>query len=215
MNERTLEQRLYTGILTVICLFAVITQFVLHYRTSTVPPGETIIRYFTFFTILTNGFIAFHLVALTLFPNSRLGERLTRQSITASLAVHITVVALVYNTVLRFTWEPIGLQKVVDELLHLIIPILFVSYWIAFVPKTHLRWRSFWPWLIYPLGYVIIVLLRGRSSGYYPYPFLDVKKHGLNDVLLNSAYMTALFLVVSLIYIGLARTLGRRKRKNS
>ena len=103
------------------------------------------------------------------------------------------------------------MQRVVDELLHLVIPVLFFIYWFLFAPKHQLKWNSFWPWLIFPLIYSVFILVRGSFSGFYPYPFMDVDKLGLASVLLNSVAVTAAFFAVSLILIALGKwqTKGR------
>ena len=53
------------------------------------------------------------------------------------------------------------------------MPLGFVGYWLIFVPKAKLRWRVVLGWLVYPLAYMIFVLVRGSLVGRYPYPFLD------------------------------------------
>jgi hypothetical protein len=46
-------------------------------------------------------------------------------------------------------------------------------------------------------------LLHGAFSGFYPYPFLDVAKHGYGAVLVNMLAMGAGFYVVTLVLTGL------------
>src|SRR5689334_22089207 len=103
------------------------------------------------------------------------------------------------------------MQLVVDELLHSVIPILFFIYWFLLVPKQQLQWRSFWSWLIFPLVYLAFILARGSFSGFYPYPFIQVNKLGFSRVLFNAAGITVIFLVISLILIGIAKWLIKSK----
>jgi hypothetical protein len=119
-------------------------------------------------------------------------------------------VSAVYNLILRFLWHPEGLQKIVDELLHSVIPILFLIYWFVFVLKDQLKWNSFWPWLLYPLVYVIYVFIRGSLSGFYPYPFLNVTQIGFAKALINSTSLTMVFVVVSLLFIALGKWQSKR-----
>jgi len=51
-----------------------------------------------------------------------------------AITVYITIVGLVYNVILRFLWKPEGLQFIVDELLHTVIPLLLLV--IAFLIIT-------------------------------------------------------------------------------
>ena len=93
----------------------------------------------------------------------------------------------------------------VDELLHSIIPVLFIIYWIVFKAKSKLRFASAFPWLLYPLVYVIYILIRGSFSGFFPYPFVDVGKLGYPKVFINCFYLFLAFLMVSLLVIFIGR----------
>jgi hypothetical protein len=111
--------------------------------------------------------------------------------------------------ILRFLWAPTGLQKVVDELLHSVIPILVLLYWILFVPKKELEFKNIFPWLIFPLGYLIYTLIRGAFFNFYPYPFVDVILLGYNTVLLNSFCMLLAFLFFGTLFIGIGKFKSR------
>ena len=149
-------------------------------RIATVP--ETIIRFFSFYTILTNILVACSFSFLWLKPNSRAGKFFSREKVVTAITLYITVVGATYNIILRQLWSPQGLQLIVDELLHSVIPVLFIVYWLICVPKGELEWKNVLSWLIYPLVYLICILFRGALSGFYPYPFLDVGKLGYTKV---------------------------------
>lgn len=195
---------LYTKLLSIVAWFALIVQFYLHMSSGRASTGELLIRFFSYFTILTNLLVALCCTYVSWYPNTGMGKHFSSRFTQAAIAVYIAVVGLVYNTILRFIWEPQGLQRLVDELLHLIIPILFVVYWWVFVPKNF-SWRDFFPWLIYPLAYLIVVLIRGTFSGFYPYPFVDVSQLGYSTVLVNCIGITLLFVFFSLLFIAIGK----------
>ncbi len=101
------------------------------------------------------------------------------------------------------------MQRLVDELLHLIIPILFIIYWLVWAPKQDLKWNCFWPWLIYPLVYVVYSLIRGSMFDFYPYPFLNLSTIGFVHVFLNSLGLTLVFLLFSLLIIGIGKLMTK------
>jgi hypothetical protein len=109
---------------------------------------------------------------------SRWGGFFSKPTVITAITLYITVVGATYNLILRSLWKPEGLQQIVDELLHVVVPLLFIFYWLFFAPKMSLRWKDVLPWLLYPLIYVILILFRGGLSGYYPYPFIDVNLLG-------------------------------------
>ena len=68
-------------------------------RNATVP--ETIIRFFSFYTILTNILVACYFSFLWLKSNSRLGKFFSRENVTGAITPYITVVGITYNLILR------------------------------------------------------------------------------------------------------------------
>ncbi len=118
--------------------FALIFQFYLIQHNRTASVCETVIRYFTFYTILTNLLVAVCFTAEVVHKNKR-QSFFTKPSTLAATVVYIGVVGLVYNVILRYAWHPAGLQRVVDEVLHLIIPIYFIFYWLILLPKVKLK----------------------------------------------------------------------------
>ncbi|HUZ64880.1 MAG TPA: Pr6Pr family membrane protein [Acetobacteraceae bacterium] len=173
--------------------------------------ADGVVTTFSYFTVLTNLLVA--VVATACLLRRRSDNILTRPGILTAAAVYIAVVGLVYSLVLRALWQPAGLQRVLDMAEHDAMPVLFVTYWLAFVPKGGLRWKEPAAWLIYPVLYGAWALLRGALTGRYPYPFLDVRALGYSRTLANLAMLVALFLAVGLIFVALDRAIGRARRR--
>jgi hypothetical protein len=170
-------------------------------------------RFFLFFTVLSNLLVAISLTATVLMPGSRMGRFFSGASPKAAIAVYIFIVGLVYNLVLRQTWQPEGWQRVADELLHVAVPVLYIIYWLFIVPKGKLDWKDSLPWLFFPAIYVVYALARGIVEGFYAYPFLDIKVHGAGKVALNCAGLFVVFLVTGLLVIAVDKKM--RTVKNS
>jgi hypothetical protein len=115
---------------------------------------------------------------------------------------------------LRHIWNPQGWQKIADVLLHDLIPLLYVAYWVVFVAKRSLRWKDALWWLIYPAAYFAYTLLRGVTTRWYPYPFLDVQVLGYARVSINAVLLLAAFLVAGLILIAIGRWVGSKQSLN-
>jgi hypothetical protein len=191
--------------------FALITQLYLTIVNNQIPAIESIIRYFSYFTVQTNIMAVLCFTFLLLNFNQKEEAFYSKPKILAAIAVYITIVGIVYNLILRFTWQPKGLQLVVDELLHVFIPFLFLLYWLIFAPKKTLKWANAFEWLMYPFAYLVLILLRGSISDFYPYPFIDVNTIGYNKVILNSFYLLIVFLVLSLIFIWIGKLITNKK----
>jgi hypothetical protein len=167
-------------------------------------PGA-VFTYFSFFTIDTNLLTALSLSLVLLLPNSRAGDFLRRGNVSAAIAVYIAMVGGVYSLLLRHIWDPEGLQKLADILLHDAVPLLYVGTWLLLMPKLRLPWKAAISWLAYPLVYAAYVLVRGAITGRYPYPFIDVAKLGYARSLAHFAALLCVFLVAGLVVIAVSR----------
>jgi hypothetical protein len=164
-----------------------------------------IMTYFSFFTLLTNLLVALVLTVSLLAAHSRWGRFYTRPAVGTGTALYIAMVGAVYFFLLRNLWQPEGLSKVTDILLHDVVPVLYVIFWIFFVPKSGLRWKDPLAWAIYPIIYLAWILARGAASGRYPYPFVDVGQLGYPLVVRNSAVLLAIFLASAFAVVAVAR----------
>ncbi|GAA5225248.1 Pr6Pr family membrane protein [Membranihabitans marinus] len=179
-----------------IAWFAILAQFVVMVQNRQAEMLETILRFFGFFTIQTNILVAlFFTVSAFNITRPPFKVLLTKGSITA-LTAFILIVGSVYQIVLRSIWEPTGLQYVVDELLHTVIPLYMLGYWIFNVEKQDLPLKKVLNWLLYPLIYLVFVIARGSLSGFYPYPFLNIDEIGFEKALGNIAIIFVLALVL-------------------
>jgi hypothetical protein len=201
--------RIYAFIGAAITWFALIAQFYLHIKNSPVLAGEAILRFFGYFTIDTNILVALSLTFIALNNNSRLGKFFTKASTITAITVYIIIVGTTYNIVLRSTWDPQGLQKLVDELLHSVIPVLNVIFWMILVPAEGLKWKNAFPWLIYPFAYMIYAVIFGAITKFYPYPFVDVNELGYNKALLNTGVILLIIFLLSLALIGVGKVTKR------
>ena len=189
---------------------ALILQFYLIIVNRQTTVFTTIIRYFSYFTILTNILAALCFTVRLFQKRDRQKHFLLKPSTLAAVTVYITVVGLVYNIILRPLWSPTGLQQVVDEMLHSLNPLLFLVYWLLFVSKKDVQWKQVFPWLIYPLVYLVYTFMHGALSGFYPYPFVDVNSNGYGKTLINCAVLCGVFLFFSVLFVGIAK-LGNRR----
>ncbi|MBP4142040.1 Pr6Pr family membrane protein [Flavobacterium sp. P4023] len=186
--------------------FAIITQFFLMLQNRQTDIPEMIIRFFSFFTILTNILVALYFTSSAFKLKSIPFKWFSSKGTLTSITAFILIVGLVYQIVLRQVWQPKGLQRIVDELLHTIIPLYVLIYWFYNVNKNNLYLKSILNWLLYPVFFLLFVLIRGNFSGYYPYPFVNVSEIGYEKTLINSSIILfiALTLLIILFLIGKA-----------
>ena len=205
MNTKPAGVQIFSANGAVMAWAAVILQLYLIIVNRTVSIPETLLRFFTFFTILSNILVAVCFTVLALKPRIEGSDFFSGAGVLSAVTVYITIVGTVYQFVLRQIWDPQGLQKIVDELLHTVIPAYFILFWFLFARKFTLQWNQILPWLIFPLCYLIIILFRGALAGYYPYPFVNVTKLGYAKVFLNCGMVLIAFLFFSALLVAVAR----------
>lgn len=195
--------------------FALITQFWLMMQNRQTGVPEMVVRLFSYFSILTNLIVAISFTALLTGKPSRAFAFFSRAHVSSAICAYILFVGISYQVLLRHIWQPTGMQWVVDEMLHTVIPLFVLLYWWIHAPKSGLTIRHLTSWLIYPLVYFICILLRGSLSGFYPYYFVDVSVLGYREALINSAVMLLAFMGLSLLLIRLAGMIHKRTERNA
>ena len=153
---------------------------------------HTAFKLTTFFTINSNALLL--ICYFQLIRNNT--EFWNRANTTTALLTYISFVCIVYHVMLQDTWNPQGLQFWVSELFHWINPLIYFIFWLIFVNKEDLVYRQIAGWLIFPTIYFIWVLCIGAFGLGYPYPFLNVDKFGLFNVIMNGFVL--LFVLTSI-----------------
>ncbi|WP_415061095.1 Pr6Pr family membrane protein [Flavobacterium sp.] len=177
--------------------FTLIAQYIIFVKNSETNVLVTNLKFFTYFTILSNLMVTLFYSFCLFYKKSQLISYTTQ----ITIVIYITIVAIVYNCILRFIWNPNGLSKILDELLHVINPVLFIIIWFKNNNRYQIPYRYIFKILIFPLFYLSLVLILGFFIKHYPYPFLDVNTIGYEVVLLNSVGVTILFVLTSIVFI--------------
>ncbi len=179
-------------------------------RSTGAPVATAIVNYFSYFTITTNLLLAM-VLTLALQPEaSALHRFCARPTVQSAIAVFIAIVGIVYSIALRHVWDPEGLQKIADVVLHDAAPVLYVLYWLLFVRKDELQFRDVPAWLAYPAIYTVYSMIRGALTGRYPYHFLDAAVLGYPRTALNIVVLIAAFLGVSCLAVAIGRWMPRK-----
>lgn len=190
------------AIIMVLEWFALPAQFYLLIHSNAFTWAEAVVRFFSFFTVLTNTMVV---VCCTIFF---LGKRtwayqfFSRYTTLTAITVYILIVGMVYNILLRPLQHLQGLHRVTTEIFHTAVPILFLLYWLFFTAKHYIPWKKLLPWLVYPLTYVVYTLLHGWYTNFYPYPFIDITKLGFARAMTNGLYVLLSFVIVAVILVG-------------
>jgi hypothetical protein len=167
------------------------------------------LKFFSFFTILTNVLAAATLLVPVIVPQSSAGKFLARPSVRTAVTGYIIMVGVVYYLLLRDVSQRQGWPLFFEQMLHYVTPPLFVLDWLLFVPKHNLNWRVGVSAMGFPLAYLVWTLAHGAVSGWYPYPFVDVAELGYPHALANIAGLVLVFLGLEVTLVGMGHALER------
>lgn len=171
-------------------------------------PWQATLRYFSFFTILSNLLVA--LAATSALRSARRADVFADAVVLGGVASCIALTGLVYFFVLSSTWAPTGAQWLVDKALHYVTPVAYLGWWALAAEHGRLRWSDPTRWLLFPGVFLLWSLLHGAWSGWYPYPFLEVGALGYAAVLRNGVVVGVLFGALGLLVVAVDRALARR-----
>ncbi|MEO5664333.1 MAG: Pr6Pr family membrane protein [Nocardioides sp.] len=184
-----------------VATFALVLQLVLVWQGHLIldevkPPslGERLVRFFGYFTILSNALVAYSAWTIAL---GRDRDTLWWRLLRLDGLIGITVTFVVVQVLLKGTYELDGADLLADNLLHVVVPALAVIGWLVFGPRHRVRRSDLLPALAFPVAWLVYTLIRGEIVDWYPYPFLDAGKHGYGQV-------AATCLAIAVLFIGLA-----------
>lgn len=173
---RFILAKLY-GLLRLLTATAIVYAVSVQFHTSVLRHDADPVNFFSYFTILSNIFIAviFLVSATGLFRDKKPGLALECSRGAATL--YMTTTGIIYAMLL--SQYDLGLTLPwVNFVLHQFVPVLAILDWMIAPPERRLSFRIWWSWLSFPLLYVIYTLIRGPIAHWYPYPFLDPNEPG-------------------------------------
>ncbi|GHH46727.1 Pr6Pr family membrane protein [Lentzea cavernae] len=139
--------------------------------------------HFSYFTVLSNVFAA--VVALLGVFNP------VSAQIRGAAVLYMGTTGIVYWLLLRGI--DVQTPAYANWVLHTVVPILVVAEWLLAPERT----RRAWVWLSFPLAYLTYTLVRGPIVDWYPYPFMDPRRNGYGEVLLNCLVVAVVFVLLA------------------
>lgn len=182
---------------------------------ETDPPttAEALGRFVLYFTIQSNVLVA--VTSLQLARDPRRDGRGWRVARTAAV-VGITITGVVHFVLLRPLLDLDGADAVADVLLHQVVPVLAVLAWLVLGPRPRTGLREVGLALLWPVGWLAVILVVRSLTGWVPYPFLDpAEQGGWGGVAVACLGVTLLFALVSGAAYGVDRTVRRPARSTA
>jgi hypothetical protein len=202
--DRRLALAAFRAVTAIVVIAAITYQVFLNIDSGLFRP----LRFFAFFTILSNTFGA--VLWLWLAVTWR-RQRTRRVDLLRGAATLYLVVTFVVVVILLSGAELQVADPRVDFVVHKLFPVLVVVDWLLDPPETDLRMTDVILWLIFPLAWIGLTLIRGAVDGWYPYPFLDPDSGGYRSVGYHVIAILAGFVVIAGLIVALGDW-GRDRR---
>ncbi|MEO7122498.1 MAG: Pr6Pr family membrane protein [Lacisediminihabitans sp.] len=160
-------------------------------------------NFFGFFTVQSNIFTAIVLLAVGVVGISHRKRSAGLNLAFAAATTYIVVVGMVYNTLLVGQAGGIDVPWA-NTVLHVIVPIYVAVDWLLFGDRRQIPFTRVWIILIYPVVWLLVVLLRGATDGWVPYPFL-APATGYGSVAVYCVIIAAVIAAVGLLVLWYSR----------
>jgi hypothetical protein len=145
-------------------------------------------NFWSFFTIQSNVLGVVALGALALTPVER--RTRTFDALRGAAVLYLTITGIVFAVLLSGQQETLQTTSPwVNFVLHQAMPVVLVADLLIEPPRHRLPLGIALAWLAYPLLWFGYTLVRGSIVDWYPYPFVDVDRHGYDGVALNAVVL--------------------------
>lgn len=156
-------------------------------------PGFSFVNFFSFFTILSNLFVAVMFISSVWI--GRRGRLIS--ALRGAATLYMVITGIVYAVLLAPLTADGGLTLPwVNTVLHQIMPVVALLDWLLVPPAQKIKRNMVISWLAFPLAYLAYSLVRGHFVGWYPYPFLNPDGQGYLVVAVYCAGVAISFIAV-------------------
>lgn len=132
-----------------------------------------------------------------------------------SLAVALIVVGVVYHALLAdvandvrdgdYVWPVLP-----NEIIHTYAPILAAIEYLISIKAFRIRLRAFFWVAVFPLTWLVLSIIRGTATNWWPYWFINPNgEAGLGGMLTYIAAITVFFLVLGVSVLGIKQLLRK------
>lgn len=204
--------RVIRGVIALTALAAVLLQYTTFIGGTSDGLAIATLRYFSYFTIMTNCLVAAGWGAAGVLPQTALGQFFQKDSIRTAVTGYIVLVGVIYHVLLASIHNPQGLDWYANHLLHTVVPLAVFLEWLFFSGERSTRFTQVIAWQVYPVVYTAYTLIKGSITGFYPYPFLDVNALGYDGVAVQLVGLILTFVVTGIVFVAIGKLQARLMR---
>ncbi|MGG7463286.1 Pr6Pr family membrane protein [Plantibacter sp. YIM 135347] len=176
---------------------------------SNAPLAQRLVEFFSYFTIESNLLVGVAAGMLAARPDR---DGAVWRVLRIGSMFGITVTLIIYHVLLAPLAAFTGVAAVSNIGLHYVVPVVAILGWILFGPHPSVTWRALFFAAIWPASYIVLTVIQGAITGFYPYPFVNITELGFVTVALNGVGVVLLLLAVGTVYLLADRLITRAQR---
>jgi len=172
-------------------------------------------EYFAYFSIVTAIFAGLFLITTSFGLLLKIEDTKWVEIARLSFAVALIVVGVVYHALLAgaandirdgdYAWPVLP-----NEIIHTYAPILAAIEYLVSVRAFRIRLRAFVWIAVFPLTWLVLSIVRGSATNWWPYWFINPNgEAGLGGMLTYIGAITLFFLILGILVLGLKKLLQR------
>lgn len=163
-----------------------------------------VFNFFGYFTIQSNILLAVTMTLAGLHGLRAVAQPRWLEFARGLTTTNIVIVGIVYATLLA----PLGVEGGVpvpwaNTILHVVTPVLAALDWLLIGDRKRLPLSKLWLVLLYPAIWLTVVLIRGATDGWVPYPFLDPANGYGSVAIVCVGICVAMLLVGWLVFVAI------------
>lgn len=153
---------------------------------------------FKYFTIQSNALV---IVYFGLYAKGTYNKNPFFQRLFGTVFISIFVTGFVFASYLEWTFVSNGLHKWASAFNHYVSPILVTMF--AFLNRKSFNFmlKDILVWMIYPIVYLVFLLLHGVVTGDYLYIFFQVDEVGLDGLIIAIIILVFFFFGMSFLFV--------------
>ncbi len=206
-EEYTTQSKSYIlGYRIILAILGISTLLVSHYLSSTNPVNSSFsflirnLRVYRYFTMQTNLLVIIWLILAIIWSSDPNKMEKLMGKLKGALTLYITVTFIIFAIILSPLYQPSGIDGIINLMVHYIIPIGFIIDWFITENNSY-EWQFIPYWLIYPICYLVFVMIHGVTLDDFIYPFLNIDSLGVNGLVISVIFLILFFIGLSSLYI--------------
>lgn len=157
------------------------------------------IRLFKYFTMLSN---VIAVVYFWLVYNNRTQLKYPWfDRLLGGIVIYLTITFAIYAILLEATYQVQGLDLIGNITLHYINPILVVGYLLIYRKDFTFTYKDIGLWIMFPVAYLIFMVVHGLITGDYLYPFFQVSEVGVVGLISMIGILLGIFFLLSIAIV--------------